>query len=122
MLDLIVRNANLPDGRKGVDIAVDKGRIVEIGPRLEAQANREIDATDRLATPPFVDSHCHVLWISAALSMATDLLESTTSEMASEQARSKDRSDLAFDVQEHLASAEWAPDQPEHTGALLPKL
>jgi putative transposase len=50
--------------------------------------------------------------------MATDQLEPTTSE----QARSKDRSDLAFDVQEHLASAEWAPDQPEHTGALLPKL
>jgi putative transposase len=54
--------------------------------------------------------------------MATDPLARTTSEMASEQAGSKDRSDLALDVQEHLALAEWAPDQPEYTGALLPKL
>jgi len=54
--------------------------------------------------------------------MATDPLAPTTSEMVSEQDGSKDRSDLAFDVQEHLASAEWAPDQPEYTGALLPKL
>ena len=31
-----------------------------MGPKLDIQANREIDATDRLATPPFVDSHFHM--------------------------------------------------------------
>ena len=60
MLDLLIRNANLPDGRKGVDIAVANGRIVEVGPNLDARAQREIDATDRLASPPFVDSHFHM--------------------------------------------------------------
>jgi len=60
MLDLMIRNANLPDGRKGLDIAVENGRIAEVGPNLDAQATREIDATDRLATPPFVDSHFHM--------------------------------------------------------------
>jgi len=60
MIDLIIRNANLPDGRKGIDIAIGKGRIVEVGPKLDVRANREIDATDRLATPPFVDSHFHM--------------------------------------------------------------
>jgi len=60
MLDLLIRNANLPDGRKGVDIAVANGRIVEVGPNLDARAQREIDATDRLACPPFVDSHFHM--------------------------------------------------------------
>ena len=60
MLDLIVRNANLSDGRKGLDIAVENGRIVEVGPNIDAQATRKIDATDRLATPPFVDSHFHM--------------------------------------------------------------
>jgi len=60
MLDLVIRKANLPDGRTGVDIAVDKGRIVEVGPRLAVQAGREIDATGRLVTPPFVDSHFHL--------------------------------------------------------------
>ena len=60
MLDLLIRNANLPDGRKGVDIAVANGCIVEVGPNLDAKAQREIDATDRLASPPFVDSHFHL--------------------------------------------------------------
>jgi len=60
MLDLLIRNANLPDGRKGVDIAVANGCIVEVGPNLDAKAQREIDATDRLASPPFVDSHFHM--------------------------------------------------------------
>jgi len=60
MLDLVIRNANLPDGRTGIDIAVDKGRIVDVGTDLEARAGREIDASDRLVTPPFVDSHFHL--------------------------------------------------------------
>ena len=60
MLDLLIKNANLPDGRTGVDIAVDKGRIVEVGPQVEVQAGRDIDATGRLVTSPFVDSHFHL--------------------------------------------------------------
>jgi cytosine deaminase len=60
MLDLLIRNANLPDGRRGVDIAVTNGCIVEVGPHLDAKAQREIDATDRLASPAFVDSHFHM--------------------------------------------------------------
>jgi cytosine deaminase len=60
MLDLIVRNANLPDGRQGRDIAVGQGRIAEVGPAIKAEAAREIDAAGRLVTPPFVDSHFHM--------------------------------------------------------------
>ena len=60
MMDLVIRNANLPDGRKGVDIAVDKGIIAEVGPKLELKADKEIDASGRLITPPFVDSHFHL--------------------------------------------------------------
>lgn len=60
MLDLIIRNANLPDGREGVDLGVENGRIVKVGPRLGMQAHREINATGCLATPPFVDSHFHL--------------------------------------------------------------
>ena len=60
MLDLLIRNANLPDGKKGIDIAIENGSIVQVGPELDAQATREIDATDLLATPPFVDSHFHM--------------------------------------------------------------
>jgi cytosine deaminase len=60
MLDLIVRSANLADGRSGQDIGVRDGRIVAIAPRLDASAARELDARGRLVSPPFVDSHFHL--------------------------------------------------------------
>jgi len=60
MFDLIIRNANLPDGRQGVDIAVADGIIADVAVRLDAHAQREIEAAGRLATPPFVDSHFHL--------------------------------------------------------------
>lgn len=58
--DLIVRNANLPDGRQGVDIAVANGKIVAAAPNLEGDAARTIDAAGMLASPPFVDPHFHM--------------------------------------------------------------
>ncbi len=60
MLDLLVTGANLPDGRSGVDIAVEDGRIVAVEPRIEAEAARRMDATGRLVTPPFIDPHFHM--------------------------------------------------------------
>ena len=66
MLDLILRNAALPDGRSGIDIACGGGRIVGLGPALKATAAREIDAGGRLVSPPFVDCHFH---LDAALSL-----------------------------------------------------
>lgn len=59
-LSLIIRNATLPDGRTGVDIAVDGARIAEVRPQIEASAEREIDAAGRLVSPPFVDPHFHL--------------------------------------------------------------
>ncbi len=60
MLDLIIRNANLPDGRTGIDIAMTNGVITDVAAKLDAKATREIDVTGRLASPPFVDSHFHL--------------------------------------------------------------
>ncbi|MBU6425520.1 MAG: amidohydrolase family protein [Rhodospirillales bacterium] len=60
MFDLIIRNANLPGGRKGVDIGVAAGKIAALGQKLEAEAGHEIDATGWLVSPPFVDSHVHM--------------------------------------------------------------
>ncbi len=60
MLDIIVRQARLPDGRGPLDIAIKEDRIVEIAPRIVAEAHQEIDATDRLVSPPFVDPHFHM--------------------------------------------------------------
>ncbi len=60
MLDLMIRNATLPDGREGLDIAVKDGRIADVAPAIEAAAAEEIDAAGHLVTPPFVDSHFHM--------------------------------------------------------------
>ncbi len=60
MLDLAIRNANLPDGRTGIDIAIDKDRIAEVAPQIQGEAAREIDASGCLVTPPFVDAHFHM--------------------------------------------------------------
>jgi len=60
MLDLLIRNATLPDGRKGVDIAVANGRIVEVRPQVSAEALEIIDAAGLLVSSAFVDSHFHM--------------------------------------------------------------
>ena len=59
-MDLIVRHANLPDGRQDIDIAVADGRIRAVAPNIPASAAREIDVRGRLVSPPFVDAHFHM--------------------------------------------------------------
>jgi len=60
--DLVIRNGCVHDGLGGApvaaDVAVKDGRIADVGPGLAAGAE-EIDATDRLVTPGFVDIHTH---------------------------------------------------------------
>jgi len=58
--DLVVRGATLTDGRGAQDIAAKDGRIVAIGPKLQGDGRREIDARGRLVSPPFVDCHFHM--------------------------------------------------------------
>ena len=59
-MDAVIRNATLPDGRTGIDIAIEGGRIAAVGPALPVQAGRTIDAGCDLVTPPFVDAHFHM--------------------------------------------------------------
>lgn len=58
--DLVVKNARLPDGRHGLDIACAKGRIAAIERGITADAARVIDAGGRLVSSPFVDPHFHL--------------------------------------------------------------
>ena len=60
MFALIIRNANLPDDRTGIDIGIRAGKITAIEKTIAATAKEEIDATGRLVTPPFVDPHFHM--------------------------------------------------------------
>ena len=63
MLDLLIHNATLPDGRTGMSIAVQDGRIVAVEPGLTpatAPAAETLDAGGLLLSPPFVDAHFHM--------------------------------------------------------------
>jgi cytosine deaminase len=59
-MDLIIRNANLPDGRSGIDIGIKDGKIAVFESSLSAKATEEIDASGYLVSPPFVDAHFHM--------------------------------------------------------------
>ncbi|WP_374426974.1 amidohydrolase family protein [Ideonella dechloratans] len=63
MLDLLIHNARLPDGRARMGVAVQDGRITAIEPGLSpatAPAAQVVDAGDLLLSPPFVDAHFHM--------------------------------------------------------------
>lgn len=60
MLDTILRNCTLADGRTGIDIGIRDGLIVAAEPALAATAAETIDAAGQLVTPPFVDAHFHM--------------------------------------------------------------
>jgi cytosine deaminase len=60
MLDLLIHNATLPDGRSHMSVAVQDGRIVEVAQGLQAPAAEMLDAGGLLLSPPFVDVHFHM--------------------------------------------------------------
>ncbi len=58
---LLIRHATLPDGRTGIDVLMQDGRISALAPALPAvPAAEEIDAQGWLLSPPFVDAHFHM--------------------------------------------------------------
>jgi len=59
-MDLIIRNANLPDGRVGIDIGIKDKKIIALEERINAKPIKEIDASKKLVSPPFIDSHFHM--------------------------------------------------------------
>ncbi len=67
--DLLIQNARVIDGSGGPsfngDVGVKDGKIVEVG-KLNAQADRIINADGLVVSPGFIDNHCHydaqVLW------------------------------------------------------------
>lgn len=60
MLDLLVANCALPDGRTGMSVAVQDGRITEVAAHLRAPAHETVDAGGCLLSPPFCDPHFHM--------------------------------------------------------------
>ena len=68
MFDLIVKNANLPNGERGFDIGCKGNIITAIEKNISAEAGQVIEASGHLVSPPFVDPHSHM---DATLSLGT---------------------------------------------------
>ena len=62
MHDLVIRNGTIMDGTGGEpyegDIAITADKIVDVGGSI-GMGREELDASDRLVTPGFVDLHTH---------------------------------------------------------------
>ena len=63
MHDLVIRGARVIDGSGApafpADVAVDAGRIVEVGRLASSSAHRRIDADGLVVAPGFIDLHAH---------------------------------------------------------------
>ena len=59
-MDIILRNCKLYKQEESVDIAIENGRIQEVGANIAAQAAQEIDCDGLLVTPPFIEPHIHL--------------------------------------------------------------
>ena len=59
-MQLLIKNASIPTRSGTHDIAIDAGRIAAIEPKIETQADREIDAAGNFVSTGFVDSHVHL--------------------------------------------------------------
>src|SRR5690242_1180920 len=62
--DLLVTGGRVIDPANGIDriadVAVKKGRIAAVAPKLDGRAAKTIDATGLIVTPGLIDTHAHV--------------------------------------------------------------
>jgi len=60
-LDICIRNVRLRNsGNESLDIGVQNGVISMVEPKIQVQAQHEIEAGGSLATPPFANPHLHL--------------------------------------------------------------
>jgi N-acyl-D-aspartate/D-glutamate deacylase len=61
--EIVIRGGTVVDGTGSpgyqADVAIGRGRITEIAPRIEADGARVLDAEGRIVAPGFIDIHTH---------------------------------------------------------------
>jgi cytosine/creatinine deaminase len=107
MIDLLVKNATLVDGRTDMSIVVNDGRIVDIRPNFDAPAAQAINACGMLVSPPFVDAHFHM---DATLSYGLPRVNQSGTLLEGIALWGELKPHLTFDalVERALAYCDWA--------------
>ncbi|SFD88395.1 N-acyl-D-amino-acid deacylase [Lentibacillus persicus] len=63
MLDILIKNGYVVDGTNNpwtkLDVAIQNGKIVEMKKTINDRAIKEIDATGKVVSPGFIDTHVH---------------------------------------------------------------
>jgi len=109
MLDLLIHNATLPDGRSHMSVAVQGGRITEVTQGLTpeaAPAAEVVDAGGMLLSSPFVDAHFHM---DATLSLGLPRLNQSGTLLEGIALWGELKPHLTFDalVDRALAYCDW---------------
>lgn len=60
MIEVLLKNVCIQEQVQLTNVAVDGGRIIDVGPELEYSARQEFDLNGRLLIPGFVESHLHL--------------------------------------------------------------
>jgi cytosine/creatinine deaminase len=107
MIDLLVKNATLVDGRTNMSIVVNAGRIDDVLPGFDAPATTTIDASGTLVSPPFVDAHFHM---DATLSYGLPRVNQSGTLLEGIALWGELKPHLTFDalVERALAYCDWA--------------
>jgi cytosine deaminase len=110
MLDLLIHNATLPDGRSHMSVAVQGGRITEVTQGLTpeaAPAAEVVDARGMLLSSPFVDVHFHM---DATLSLGLPRLNQSGTLLEGIALWGELKPHLTFDAlaDRALAYCDWA--------------
>ncbi len=108
MLDLLITNAALVDGRRNVAIAVQGERIVDVLTHAQdIPAAQFLDAKGLLVSPPFVDAHFHM---DATLSYGLPRVNQSGTLLEGIALWGELKPHLTFDaiVERALAYCDWA--------------
>jgi dihydroorotase len=61
---LLIKNGRVVDPSSGtdkkLDVLIDKGKIIEIKPKISAGGTKSIDASGLIVAPGFIDMHVHL--------------------------------------------------------------
>ena len=87
MLDIIIRGGRIVDGTNGswfrADVGIAADRIKALGDLSAAEARTNIDATDKIVCPGFIDCHTHSdLTILSNREASSSVYQGITTEIA----------------------------------------